>query len=321
MAGKKNDAWSNLRLDGILAWVHRLVMFITFPLRCFWLFAAICLAIFAILLIIPLYNGVPLGKISAWYGTILPFNSLADIKDKALANASVKFEAVEDKMAEISAKVTGKNIGYAQTSENEKVKLVAWPVADFKRSQYRPKAATVSKQSSEVASAKKRLPAEADSFKALKEPPMRSVLSGNARKVESKRQQTLQNRQQTVVPEHTLFYSGELTDYYERLEGRGLVYADKPEVLYGRAEVNGPNAMSIGGRFFFLYGIYTDGRKYDVMAAEQYLRNVTADAPIYCAVVAYSAKNQVPTALCFVNGIFVNRSMVNHNLAENVGLK
>lgn len=310
---KFND-WKNVHLDGILAWIHRLVMLIAFPLRCFLLFAVICLVVFAILLIIPLYKGVPLGKIGEWYQSVSPFQSVVNTKDKILADTEVKFEAVESKIAGTSL-----NMGSAQTAENEKNKLATWPVAEFKRAQYHAKIAP--KQKSVSAAEKMNIARQTESFNSLKPPPMRAVLSGQAQKVENKRQQSVRGHRQVILPPHASFYSGELTDYYERLENRGLIYVRKPDILYGKAEVNGPNAMSVDGTFFFLYGIYTDSGKHDIYAAEQYLRNVTAEEPVYCAVVAYAAKSQVPTALCFVNGIFINRSMVNHNLAGNVGLK
>ena len=321
MVRRRIDDLGNLRMDGILAWVHRLVMLITFPLRRFWLFLMICLAIFAIFLIIPLYKGVSFKEIGAWYQSISPWQEWHAIKDKAIADAGAKFEAVENTVSKISEKVKGKNSGSAPTAENEKVKLTAWPVAEVRRAQYSPKISTSQKQEVQSSASVTPQAKKAENFGAIKPPPMHSVLSGQARRVEYKRQQAEQERGQAYVPEHTVFYKGKLTDYYERLENRGLLYVHNPDILYGKADVSGPNGMSVNGTFFFLYGIYTDEYRHDIYAAERYLRNVTADAPVYCALIAYAVKSQVPTALCFVNGIFINRSMVNHNLADNVGLK
>lgn len=316
MKHRINGGWDELKMNGILAWVHRLVMLITFPLRRFWLFLMICLALFAIVLIIPLYLGVPFKEIGTWYRSGLPMQKWSEVKDKALAEANVKFEAVENTVAEMSNKIKNKKVGYAQTADNEKVQLVSWPVAEFKRAQYRPKSSAAKADSKDVPQNE-----PTESFGALKPPPMNAVLSGQAQKVEGKRHQLQQARKQTFLPPYTNFYRGKLTDYYERLEHRGLVYVQDPDILYGKAEVNGANSMSVDGTFFFLYGIYTDENRQNPLAAERYLRDITADAPVYCAVVAYAANTQAPTALCFVNGIFINRSMVNHNLADNVGLK
>lgn len=308
--------WEELKMDGILVWVHRLVMLITFPLRRFWLFLMICLALFAVLLIIPMYHGVPFKEIGAWYRAELPMQKWSEVKNKALAEASVKFEAVENTVAEMSDKIKGKSVGYAQTADNEKVKLIAWPVAEFKRAQYHPKAQVIKTTDKRTL---KNMPPE--SFENIKPPAMHTVLSGQAQKVEDKRRQTQRARKQTFLPPYTRFYDGELTDYYERLEHRGLIYVQNPDILYGKAEVSGANSMSVDGTFFFLYGIYTDSKRYNEQTAERYLRDITAEAPVYCAIVAYAANTQAPTALCFVNGIFINRSMVNHNLADNVGIK
>ncbi|MBR6356024.1 MAG: hypothetical protein IKR92_04120 [Alphaproteobacteria bacterium] len=316
MKHRINGGWDELRMNGILAWIHRLVMFITFPLRRFWLFLMICLAVFAVLLIIPLYLGVPFNEIGVWYRSGAPMQKWSEVKDKALAEANVKFEAVENTVAEMSDKIKGKTVRYAQTADNEKVQLVSWPVAEFKRAQYHPKKSAVKTDGESVVQKE-----STESFSALKPPPMNAVLSGQAQKVEEKRRESHQEQKPMFLPPHTLFYEGKLSDYYERLEHRGLIYVQEPDILYGKAEVSSANSMSINGTFFFLYGIYTDSNRQNPLAAERYLRDITAENPVYCAVVAYAANTQTPTALCFVNGIFINRSMVNHNLADNVGLK
>lgn len=321
MARRRIDDLGNLRMDGILAWVHRLVMLITFPLRRFWLFLMLCLAIFAIFLIIPLYKGVPFKEIGAWYQSISPWQEWHKIKDKAIAGAGAKFEAVENTVSKISEKVKDKAADYAQTADDEKVKLTKWPVAEVKRAQYNPKVSASKKQAAQPAKTVMPQAKTTKDFGTTTPPPMRSVLSGQARRVEYKRHQAEQAREQAYIPSNAVFYKGKLTDYYERLDNRGLLYVHNPDILYGKAEVSGPNGMSVNGTFFFLYGIYSDEYRHDIYAAERYLRNVTADAPVYCALIAYAVKSQVPTALCFVNGIFINRSMVNHNLADNVGLK
>ena len=117
------------------------------------------------------------------------------------------------------------------------------------------------------------------------------------------------------------YYSGDLSDYYEYLENRGLIYPQKPDILTGMPTIRGANSLYMNNVFLFLYGIYTDPHRYNVADAEKYLRDLTANTQVYCAVVAYTAHSHTATALCFANGVFINRAMVERDLADNVGLK
>ena len=112
-----------------------------------------------------------------------------------------------------------------------------------------------------------------------------------------------------------------LADYYVKLRSEDLSYMENPEILEGDARVIGPNSMYVDGEFVFLYGIYSHPRRHDVDAAVQYLKNITQGKKVGCAVVAYSKKTQSATALCFVNGVFINRLLTEHNLAKNIALK
>ena len=117
------------------------------------------------------------------------------------------------------------------------------------------------------------------------------------------------------------FYSGRLSDYYEIATNRGLIYLQNPEILYGAAEIAGPNSLFINGKFMFLYGIYSDPREHNLSAAKRYLEDIASKESIWCEVVAYAMQTQSATALCFVRGNFINKSMVLNGLARNVSLK
>ena len=327
MALKIIGNWRDLRLEGVLAWVHRLVMLITFPIRRFWQIVLGIIIVILLLLIVPLYCGAQFGHIGEWYKSVIPVRIM--LKDK-----NTTIEKVAEKVDEISAKVGEINDTIAEITANaadeqedayiidDEPRFAKWNVGELKTGEYKPKTAVKALQN--TANATK------NAFAALKQ--MASATKENT-PTEHKETRLMKPRYQQaftvepsatpqdVVPQDTFYYEGKLTDYYEQLENRGLVYLDKPRMLYGSANVVGPNSLYVNHTFLFLYGIYTDKQMYDVASAEQYLRDLTADEAVYCAVVAYTGHTNTATGLCFVNGIFINKSMVNHNLARNVGLK
>ncbi|MBP1532238.1 MAG: hypothetical protein ILA52_01905, partial [Alphaproteobacteria bacterium] len=83
----------------------------------------------------------------------------------------------------------------------------------------------------------------------------------------------------------------------------------------------GPNSLYLNDNFLFLYGVYTNPQNYDAQAAQQYLTDITDGRNVHCEVIAYTVQTQTASALCFVNGISINRALVNHNLADNTALK
>lgn len=116
-------------------------------------------------------------------------------------------------------------------------------------------------------------------------------------------------------------YTGKIEDYYTKIRSADLTYLDAPEIFEGNVKVIGPNSLYVDGKFVFLYGIYSHPRRHDIQAATGYLQNITQGRSAYCVVVAYSRKTSSPTALCFVNGVLINKSLTEHNLAKNVALK
>ena len=308
MALKGIGNWGDLRLDGVLAWVHRLVMLITFPIRRFWQIVLGLIVIVLLLLVIPIR--VMLKNNSK------VIEKVADKVDKI----SAKVGEINDTLSEITANVT---VDTEDVASDDEPRFAKWNVGELKKAEYKPKAGVKALQNT-VNAAQNAFVALMQMASETKEDET-AALHKETRLVKPRYQQAFTVEPSVapkdVVPQDSFYYEGALTDYYERLENRGLVYPDKPRVLYGSANVVGPNSLYVNHTFLFLYGIYTDKRTYDTRSAEQYLRDLTADEAVYCAVVAYTGHTNTATGLCFVNGIFINKAMVNHNLAENVGLK
>ena len=70
----------------------------------------------------------------------------------------------------------------------------------------------------------------------------------------------------------------------------------------------------------FLYGIYTDPDIYDAAEAQDYLEKITEGRKVHCEIVA-ETYSHTATALCFVQGVFINKALVDRKLARNVALR
>ncbi len=327
MIRRKIDGWDDLRLDGALALIHRLVMLLTFPIRRFWLVFMILSATALIFTIIPLYFGAQIGHIGEWYKKNMPISVVVK-KNQAISQVTDKVDKISEKVEKIGNTLTelSSNAELFSAEDylaDEETRFAKWNVGELKKADYKPRTnANPLQRTANVA--QKTLHTLKQLSSAKVNVSTGQVKKDNSQSIKPHYPQAFAIKVTDAsrnVPEDAFFYDGKLTDYYEYLENRDLIYTQKPSAVYGPATIVGPNSLYVNNTFLFLYGIYTDKRKFDVEAAEQYLQDLTANAMIYCALVAYTAQTDTATGLCFVNGIFINKSMVNHNLAINVGLK
>lgn len=320
MAYKKIGDWSELLLDGILGWIHRIVMFLTFPLRHFWSILISLAAVFLLLIIVALYCGVPFKQVGAWYKSMMPAYDIIKINNTAKNGEKTTYIKAKDDEAETLSEETQLTTSFQVKTKphRENQHFVIWHVDEIKSGHYNP-------QSVVEKSVKQTIKNTTEGFIRFKQKIKEQIKTGG-KKIKHASSSNLQVQQvqadlQNVALSETSYYSGKLTDYYENLENRSLIYQSKPDILIGVPTIRGANSLYLNNVFLFLYGIYTDPRRYNVASAEQYLRDLTANTKIYCAVVAYTAHYHTATALCFANGIFINKSLVEQNLADNVALK
>ena len=73
---KIKSEWVEMRVNGWLAWIHRAVMFITFPIRRFWQIVLGIIVICILLALIPLYYGVGFTHITHWYREMMTSEEL-----------------------------------------------------------------------------------------------------------------------------------------------------------------------------------------------------------------------------------------------------
>ena len=302
--------WASMRIDGILGWIHKLVMLVTFPLRKFWYIIGVIVFLLLVLLIVPLCFGAKFTEIGSWYKEKLMSKEVEVVKNKVV-KVSEKATAVIDQASEkVSEKLGDVKEQIAEVApdlvKNEKTKVpdekpiryAVWNTAKLNQVKYERINAAPENKTNEA------------SFSELKQ-----EAEQEQEKVSAREQKELDEKYRDV------YYSGNLSDLYTARRDLGLTYLAESEKLYDTVEVVGPNSLYINNSFVFLYGIYTNPDIYDAEAARQYLQKITEGQKVHCDVVAYTTQTQAATALCFVNGIFINKAMVENNLAKNVALK
>ncbi len=99
-----------------------------------------------------------------------------------------------------------------------------------------------------------------------------------------------------------------------------LVYVNTREQISGAAEVVNANELRIGGKTYFLYGIYVDPLSAQGVEAENFLKSIIAQNILQCEVKAYTYQG-VGTIICTVNGENINWLLVNRGYSKNVALE
>ncbi len=347
---KEKSEYMAMRVSGFLGWVHRMVMLITFPIRKFWLIVTVCIVVLAILIAIPLCYGIPFRDVWDWYMIKMPNHEFVEAKDKVLFNTENGLNKVKRTIKEI---VPNKKSVAQKTKEEEKKdrgpQFISWNVAEFRRARYKPQkqlpiVKKIEEKIKEIQApvkaedtAKKEISVKKDEIiKKIEVAPEENVIvkeekfiiedesSSLVKDAEDYKEESQNNQLAATVVEEKKAVENKAINwdsYYVKLRREDLAYINHPEMLEGEARVIGPNTMYVNGEFVFLYGIYSHPKRHDIEAATQYLKNITQGKNVKCVVVAYSQKTQSPTALCFVNGMFINRALTEHNLAKNVALR
>ena len=331
-----------MRVGGFLGWLHRIVMLITFPIRKFWMIITVLLLILAILIAIPMFYGIQLRDVWDWYMVKMPTHEFVEAKDKNLFGAKEQVDKLRKTFKEI---VPNRKSAANQKGKKEvkKTKLVSWHVAEFRKAKYKPRPAMpIIERAEDIKNEEAR----------LIEPNRNDVVRYNEDIVEEKidnvkvsendysvyeepepQEIATDEEMSEVVNEpvegtasaknisHEWGYIGNIEDYYTKIRNPDLVYLSNPLVYEGNVRVVGSNSIYVDGEFMFLYGIYSHPQRHNISAATDYLRSITSDSEVYCVAVARSKKTHSLTSLCFVDGMFINKALVNHNLAQNVALK
>ena len=277
-------------------------MILTFPVRKWWIILSVLATVLMVLIIIPTIEGIKKEDIVDWYKAKWTYSDVNKAKNKTIAMMSRKLKSLKKNVEEIMPDGEQKK----SAAENQKKsEFVAWNVAEFRKVKYVPKGQN----------AKEKV-YDGNTFALIKEH-IKKKQKKKIKPVEADviKPAALDVAKSEIVDEENL------SDYYEIRTDLDLEYLNEPEEIVGTATISGANDLYIEDTFVYLYGIYSNPRTYNINEARDFLEAVTNQQQVECDVVAYSTQTHAKTALCFVNGVLINKQMVIENLAENVALK
>ncbi len=287
--------------DGWEKFLYRVYMILTFPVRRWWIILSVLATVLLVLIIIPTLDGVKKEDIVDWYKAKLVHSDLNKAKNKTIAMISKKVDNLTDNVKQILPNSPEESKEQTKPAKKES-NLVSWNVAEFKKAKYVP-----SKEKKGTADKKE---SDTNIFAKMKniatqstEKPIKQIKPITTAKIKA------ENPLKSI------------TSYYNVRTDLNLEYLDKPEVISGSATISGANELYIEETFVYLYGIYTNPRKYSLSQAKSFLENITENQTVTCSIVAYSTQTQAKTALCFVDGALINKQMVLEKMADNVALK
>ena len=281
------------RLHGWEKFIYNMYMILTFPVRKWWVILSVLATVLLVLIIIPTLEGVQKEDIWDWYKAKWTHSDVYKAKNKTIEKISRKVGEIKKGVNEVLPASE-----QPQAKEKKESNLVSWNVAEFKKAKFVPQAET------KVTSNKK---VQDSNTYALIKAEMKKKNKQTAQKVEEPKVEEEQQENEQV--------------YYEVRTDLNLEYLDEPETIVSTATVTGANELYIDDTFVYLYGIYTSPRKYDLAEVKKFLENFIKDQEVECDIVAYSTQTQAKTALCFVNGVLLNKQMVLENMADNVALR
>lgn len=98
-----------------------------------------------------------------------------------------------------------------------------------------------------------------------------------------------------------------------------LNYLDNPKIVNGLAVAYDANTIAVEGNYLILFGIYANSVSDEGRRAKQFMNQIIGGQPVICKVVAYTY-DKMPTAICYVNEVNINKQMVIKGYSKNMAL-
>ncbi|MBQ7660322.1 MAG: hypothetical protein IJS26_06290 [Alphaproteobacteria bacterium] len=296
----KTDFIKDLKLKGFSKFLHKIFLFLTYPLRHPLRFFAYLFVVLFLLVAFALFKRVPFSQIPSWYLTKASLESPKEDVEfikKVLLSQTEKIDA-EQKLNSFKkvftlSKAKQQSLASGQIQDESEHTKKQEPVLPTKKYMVW----NIQKPDSNEA---QRHPFEKQKLSTEAPAPIAPILPP-------------QKAEPLPAP------SKKETDFYKKVEGFGLTYLPTPEIITGEVIVYGPNEIYVAGTYLYLYGIYTDPIKHNFSKARQYLRDLIDGKKISCRIVALT-KDGVATGVCFTNGRSINQNMVDAGMADNIAL-
>ena len=282
---------------GIFKWLNKLARLVLFPLIHPWIFFGTLGVISAAVVLIPwLVYGIEFADMPAWYRQHMALwyqqarEHIAPLKDEAVTRYNKIMRSEVYKASQVNSKGRDDIEDYDIKPQGQRVVLGAEG-----NSQDELKTENVSDNTDKeaVAVVEMAAPQEEQTY------PMREDDNKlpTADEVQDEAEQV----------------------YFKRNDGLGLLYVDNSEKVSGRLIVINANEVMIGTKEMFLYGIYTTLGTENARKAGAYLMENFDGKNADCYIGAYTANNDA-TAICIVDGVKINHTLVDLGWAQNVSL-
>lgn len=326
------ESLKGLRLQGVAKAIHKFFLIITFPLRRGFLFLGLLLVFIVAIAAIPMSQGVSYKHIVDWY--LLRYD---EVKTQTTAKIKNKPEAIERNLKNKIKKEHKKEVKKEKRKEF-KFKETAAPDRRHVSDALKKKMGENDKQNNsdtKQEKTKKRKTIKIKQSSGIRDTGIKKVWKRNEEPFFAKLAEqngvnpivapvkaTLQLKPNPVVPDSETI--AQLPEFKQKLEYRKidtlpLKYEDNLEHIEGSAIVLGPNDLIVGDKYIILYGIYTDANKQDYNKANVYLKELADKKQVECEIVAYTYQNHA-TAICFLDGMSINKNLVDAGFATNVAL-
>lgn len=99
-----------------------------------------------------------------------------------------------------------------------------------------------------------------------------------------------------------------------------LVYVDGNKTISGVPAVANANELIINKETIFLYGVYVDPNTSKGKEAKIFLSKTILDKDVSCTIQAYTYQG-IATGICTVNGVNLNKALVENGFSKNVALE
>ncbi len=283
----------DVKLHGFGKIMHGFVMVITYPLRHFFKFIAYAFVFAVILAAIPMMQGVRYTDIFDWY--LLRYEPDTDPVKAERAGETTSLET-EEKYKEVSAPKI------VRAEEGEKIEQGPGQRRAFKKKPPEPETEQAPRRQYPVMKIKP----PAENFHRQRGTHLSADNTVSA-DVPAKELEKKSLQQENIKLD------------YRKIDTLPLVYEENPQTVSGQAFVFNANEMSVGNTYIILYGVYTDPEKYNQELAHEYMKELADGKILSCHIVAYTYQN-IATGLCFLDGININKNLVDAGLADNVAL-
>lgn len=263
------------------------------PIRKFY----ITIPLAALIYVTPIFLGAKPGEVWSWYKE-KTIKTYGDVESSKLITDSVS--RVKEMFTNVEMEEYG-GVRYAKTNDEERGKDT---LVDIRK----PRTQAATRKGFDVAGSDiPRIEIEVD---------------GVERPVELKSEPAIEEEIEEIVVQPT-----DVTTGKKSLKNKVVIkpndlplnFLKEPQEVEGQAMIINSNELDIDGKIILLYGVYVAPNSSIGFKAKSLLEEKVKNKLVQCVIVA-TTKQDIATAVCFVDDENLNKLLVDKGLSENVAL-